>query len=108
MLSILKLIPRPESISTKENDMHDGGAHAGAISVTNKVVSAGVAATGIGWLTSEVVIGAVGLTAAIIFGCIGVYYRRKDDQRKELADKREADYFEWQKKATLNKLKKEK
>ena len=43
----------------------------------------GVVATSVGWVTSEAVLGAVGLLVAVVFGCIGVYYRRKDDKRKE-------------------------
>jgi hypothetical protein len=78
--------------------MHEGSAHASIISLANKAVPAGVAVTGLGWLTHEIALGIAGLCAAIVFGCIGVYYRRKNDIRLELADKRKAEYFEWCKK----------
>jgi len=57
--------------------------HEAVISMSNKVTGGGVVATSVGWVTSEAILGIVGLLLVAIFGCIGVYYRRKDDKRKE-------------------------
>ena len=64
------------------------------ISIANKSVGGGVVATGLGWVTSEVIIGGCGLLIAAFSVCIGWYYRHKDDQRKERAFKLKLEQLE--------------
>jgi len=84
--------------------MHEGSAHTTIIAAANAAVPTGLFITGVGWISSTVLLGLMGVAVTVIFGCVGVYYRWKDDRRKEGVVKARIAFYKWHKDNRITEL----
>jgi hypothetical protein len=89
----------------REGDsMHEGSAHTTIIAAANAAIPTGLFITGVGWVSSTVLLGLMGVVVTSVFGCVGVYYRWKDDRRKDIAVKAKISFYKWHKDNHITEL----